>query len=227
MRGKDERIPTAGRRVLLLVATAAVTAIPATALAQRVDDNAVTNANDAFGQSVGNERVGLYGTDDVRGFNPVDAGNVRIEGLYFAPVDRLPNRLTRGNRVRVGIAAQGYPFPAPTGIVDFELSASGEADQLTVALERAQFGSLLGSVDSNFALGEGLRAYLGGTVRRQNRHEGAISDRGSPPAASPGVPMRAPASSPSGAAPAPMMTRPRHRSSPVATTCPPRSSGAR
>ncbi|MDF8334679.1 TonB-dependent receptor domain-containing protein [Novosphingobium cyanobacteriorum] len=154
------------------MASACFIAMPGPALAQRVDDNVITNANDAFGQSVGNERVGLYSNEDVRGFSPVDAGNARIEGLYFAPVDRLPNRLARGSRVRVGIAAQGYPFPAPTGIVDFDLSAASDADQFTIGLERAQFGSVLGSLDSNFALGSGLRAYLGGTVRRQNRHEG-------------------------------------------------------
>ncbi|MES2303157.1 MAG: TonB-dependent receptor, partial [Pseudomonadota bacterium] len=145
---------------------------PARSLAQRVDDNVIANANDAFGQSVGNERVGLYGVDDVRGFSPVDAGNARIEGLYFAPVDRLPNRLARGNRARVGIAAQGYPFPAPTGIVDYELSASGTSDQFTLGFERAQFGSLLASLDSQFAVAPDVGAYIGGTVRRQNRHEG-------------------------------------------------------
>jgi iron complex outermembrane receptor protein len=161
-----------GNLGLVIAAIMLSAALSGKAVAQRVDDNVITNANDAFGQSVGNERVGLYGTDDVRGFNPVDAGNARIEGLYFAPVDRLPNRVTRGSRVRVGIAAQGYPFPAPTGIVDFELSASGEVDQFTVGLERAQFGSLLASFDSSFAMDGNLRAYLGGTVRRQNRHEG-------------------------------------------------------
>ena len=77
------------------------------ALAQRVDDNATASANDAFGQAIGNERVGLYTVDDVRGFNPVDAGNTRIDGLYFAPVDKLPNRLIRGSKVHVGISAQG------------------------------------------------------------------------------------------------------------------------
>lgn len=146
--------------------------IPGDARAQRVDDNVIASANDAFGQSVGNERVGLYSADDVRGFSPVDAGNARIEGLYFAPVDRLPNRLVRGNRVRVGIAALGYPFPAPTGIVDYELSVSSDADQLTLGVERAQFGSLLANLDSQFGLAPGLRGYIGGTVRRQNRHEG-------------------------------------------------------
>jgi iron complex outermembrane receptor protein len=155
-----------------VLAVVAGWAMPEAALAQRVDDNVVASANDAFGQSVGNERIGLYGADDVRGFSPVDAGNARIEGLYFAPVDRLPNRLVRGNRVRVGIAAQGYAFPAPTGIVDYELAASGQSHQLTLGLERAQFGSLVASVDSQFAISDGLRGAVGGTVRRQNRHEG-------------------------------------------------------
>lgn len=166
--GKNARQSDYGLMVAALIGSA----VPGEAFAQRVEDNVITNANDAFGQSVGNERVGLYTTDDVRGFNPVDAGNARIEGLYFAPVDRLPIRLTRSSRVRVGIAAQGYPFPAPTGIVDFDLSASATADQLTIGLERAQFGSLVGSVDSNFAIDDDVRIYLGGTIRRQNRHEG-------------------------------------------------------
>jgi iron complex outermembrane receptor protein len=167
-----EGIAGKSRNRLLLVAVTTVACIPSHAHAQQVDDNVVTNANDAFGQSIGNERIGLYTNEDVRGFSPVDAGNTRIEELYFAPVDRLPNRLIRGSRVRVGIAAQGYPFPAPTGIVDFDLSASADADQFTVLLERAQFGSLVASIDSNVELAEGLRTYLGATVRRQNRHEG-------------------------------------------------------
>lgn len=146
--------------------------LPGHALAQRVDDNVIANADDAFGQSVGSERVGLYSGEDIRGFSPVDAGNARIEGLYFAPVDRPPNRLIRGNRVRVGIAALGYPFPAPTGIVDYELSVSSDSDQFTLGLERGQFGSKVATLDSQFAIAPDLRAYLGGTIRRQNRHEG-------------------------------------------------------
>lgn len=162
----------AAKLKVLLVSGGLAALVPGAAWAQQVDDNVVTNANDAFGQSVGNERIGLYSNEDVRGFSPVDAGNARIEGLYFAPVDRLPNRLIRGSRVRVGIAALGYPFPAPTGIVDFDLSAAADADQFTIVLERAQFGSLVASLDSNVELAEGLRAYAGGTLRRQNRHEG-------------------------------------------------------
>ena len=142
------------------------------AFAQRVDDNTATSAGDAFGQAIGNERIGLYTVDDVRGFNPVDAGNTRIDGLFFAPVDRPPNRLIRGSKVRVGISAQGYPFPAPTGIVDYEPSVSAQSDQFTLGFERAQFGSRVFNLDVLQPVAEGLKVYLGGTLRQQNRHEG-------------------------------------------------------
>ena len=42
----------------------------------RADDNAVTAAEDAFGSSIGNESIGLYSPNQVRGFSPVVAGNV-------------------------------------------------------------------------------------------------------------------------------------------------------
>jgi len=164
--------PGAPLRCIRLAVAVAGFAWSSPALAQRVDDNTITSAGDAFGQAIGNERVGLYTVDDVRGFNPVDAGNTRIDGLYFAPVDRPPNRLIRGSKVRVGISAQGYPFPAPTGIVDYELSVSSETDQLTVGYERGQFGSSVLSIDVLQPLADGLKVYLGGTRRRQNRHEG-------------------------------------------------------
>ena len=97
-------------------------AVAAPALAQRAGDNAATQSSDAFGRSVGSEKTGLYNNDDVRGFNPVDAGNVRLEGLYFDQVERISSRLVDGNTIRVGAAALRYPFPAPTGLVDYNLT---------------------------------------------------------------------------------------------------------
>jgi iron complex outermembrane receptor protein len=44
------------------------------ALAQRADENAITQAEDAFGTSIGNEDVGIYNSFDVRGFSPTRAG---------------------------------------------------------------------------------------------------------------------------------------------------------
>ena len=97
-------------------------AMPQAALAQRADENVATQSGDAFGRTVGQDKSGLYSVDDVRGFNPVDAGNVRLEGLYFDQVDRLSSRLTDSNTIRVGPAALRYPFPAPTGLVDYSLT---------------------------------------------------------------------------------------------------------
>ncbi|MBC2665901.1 TonB-dependent receptor [Novosphingobium flavum] len=150
----------------------AVLAVPGAAMAQGVNDNAVASARDAFGLAVGNERVGLYTNADVRGFSPVDAGNARIEGIYFAPVAELPIRLASGSKVRVGITAQGYAFPAPTGIVDYDLTVDGRRTQAMVSAERGQFGSFAVNFDGQLRLDERLGAYAGTTIKRQNRHEG-------------------------------------------------------
>lgn len=99
--------------------------IAAAASAQRADDNALTAAEDAFGATIGNESIGIYSTRRVRGFSPIEAGNVRIEGLYFDRQGTLPTQLVDGSAIRVGLSAQGYAFPAPTGIVDYRLSKTG------------------------------------------------------------------------------------------------------
>src|SRR5258708_22529985 len=59
---------------------ASLVALPAGA--QRTDDNAVTAASDAFGNTVGFQTIGLYSPTNARGFNPAQAENLRIEGLY-------------------------------------------------------------------------------------------------------------------------------------------------
>lgn len=110
----------------LVTATAMIPLAVATpALAQRADDNALTAAEDAFGSSVGNESIGLYSPGSVRGFSPTQAGNVRVEGVYLDRQGALSSRLTEGSAIRVGLTAQSYPFPAPTGIVDYRLQKAG------------------------------------------------------------------------------------------------------
>ena len=98
---------------------------PGLVFAQRTDDNVTAKSDDAFGRSVGNESIGIYNPGEVRGFSPIDAGNVRIEGLYFDQQSDPSNRLIDGSAIRVGIAAQSYPFPSPTGIVDYSLRRAG------------------------------------------------------------------------------------------------------
>jgi iron complex outermembrane recepter protein len=112
---------------------AAAVLLPQLVSAQRADDNAVTAAEDAFGATLGDESIGLYSSSRVRGFSPVAAGNVRLEGLYFDRQAWLPARLVEGSTIHVGIAAQGYPFPAPTGIVDYRLHKVDDTNVVSIA----------------------------------------------------------------------------------------------
>ena len=61
--------------------------------AQQTEQNVGTESDDAFGRTVGAERSGLYSTSDVRGFNPSEAGNVRIDGLYYDLINFVPGRI--------------------------------------------------------------------------------------------------------------------------------------
>jgi iron complex outermembrane recepter protein len=129
----------------LLVGAAVVTTHPA--FAQKTDNNAVTAAEDAFGKSVGDQSIGIYGDSNVRGFSPIAAGNVRIEGLYFDIQGSLNSRLVTGSTVRVGISAQGYAFPAPTGVVDYELAKPGGKLLTSVQLTKSPWKGVSGEVD--------------------------------------------------------------------------------
>ena len=106
------------KTLLIGAGVAALLANSGEALAQRANENAVTAADDAFGTSVGNERVGLYNVGDVRGFSPITAGNIRVEGLSVTEHGGFTQRVVSGSTIRVGLTAQSSPFPAPTGIAD-------------------------------------------------------------------------------------------------------------
>lgn len=97
-----------------------------TSLGQHASDDPVASAADAFGLTLGLESIGLYGPGSVRGFNPQQAGNVRIDGLYFDQQGNLSNRIVEGSTIRVGVTEIGYAFPAPTGIVDYDLRHTGD-----------------------------------------------------------------------------------------------------
>lgn len=121
----------------LCISICAATGVHTRALADSTSDNVTVQSSDAFGRAVGNERSGLYTPEEVRGFNPVEAGNARIEGLYFDQVDRIPTRLFPGSTIRVGLSAQRYPFPAPTGLVDYDLAGTATHPEGFATLEMA------------------------------------------------------------------------------------------
>ena len=112
---------------------------PPAGIAQHAADNALTSAEDAFGLTKGTEAVGLYSDSWVRGFDPQQAGNARIEGLYFDQKSHLNKHVLDGSVIRVGPSAQGYLFPAPTGIVDYQLRDPGETAGLTAILSAGPF----------------------------------------------------------------------------------------
>ncbi|MCB2079888.1 MAG: TonB-dependent receptor [Novosphingobium sp.] len=124
-------------------------AFPACASAQQKSgENAVTSADDAFGTSVGLESTGIYSQYDARGFGPLDAGNARIDGIYFDQVALVTQRVKASQAMRVGFAALEYPFPAPTGIVDDRLRTAGNDLSVGVGIHRQQYGSFTTEVDS-------------------------------------------------------------------------------
>jgi iron complex outermembrane receptor protein len=137
-------------------------AIGGDAYAQRAAENVVRSVSDAFGASVGNEQIGLYSITNVRGFSPTAAGNVRVDGLFIDRATRdFSNRLIDGSTIRAGLAAQGYPLPAPTGIVDFSLRRVAEDPTHSVIIERSAYGGALVAADFQVRVRDGLEAAFG------------------------------------------------------------------
>lgn len=149
---------------------AALLMCSAEARAQRVADNAVKAADDAFGTAVGNERTGLYDPFSARGFSPVEAGNVRIEGLYFDQQTQLNGRVSRGNTVRVGISAQSYAFPAPTGVADFNLRFPGDRTIVSYMIGAGTFDTMVTELDVQTPVTDKLSVGAGvGFIRYDNQ----------------------------------------------------------
>src|SRR5882724_9943023 len=148
--GKMTRFPAQGVSAWLFAMASLVT-LPA--IAQRTDDNAVTAASDAFGNTVGFQTIGLYGPINVRGFNPAQAENLRIEGLYYDQQVTYSNPfLFSRSDIRVGIAAQSYSFPSPTGIVDYKLRTPGDAPLFSVLLTHGPLNMATAEVDAQYPL---------------------------------------------------------------------------
>jgi len=112
--------------------------------AQRAGENVLTSAVDAFGTTLGRDSFGLYDQMQIRGFSPTVAGNIRVLGMNFDQQQMLQRSIRLGSSVRVGIATLGFPFPAPTGVVDFSLRVpvGKEGGSATIGLqERYRFNA--------------------------------------------------------------------------------------
>jgi iron complex outermembrane receptor protein len=141
-------------RLPFIVAASLAAAFPLAALrAQEASNNPLASAEDAFGLTLGLESIGLYGPGEVRGFSPEAAGNVRIDGLYFDEQGTLSDRVIAGSTVRVGLSAIGYAFPAPTGIVDYDLRNAGDGKPgATVIADAGPYDAWGISIDGSLPL---------------------------------------------------------------------------
>jgi len=150
------------KRLAAKAFAAMVACVPDQTSAQsRTADNAVTQAQDAFGYTVGRESLGIYSADNARGFSPAAAGNIRIEGLYFAPVTGLSPLLIQSQSIKVGISAQGYPFAAPSGIVDQSLRRPADKIGASIIANADSYGTTGIEADLSVPVAKTLGVQLG------------------------------------------------------------------
>ena len=140
-------------RTISTVAAAFAVLQTSVAWAQHASDNAITSADDAFGLTLGLESVGIYSPGLVRGFSPITAGNVRIDGMYFDLQGAPSNRVVEGSTIRVGISEIGYAFPAPTGIADYNLrKVGGDTPTATIIANVGPYDAWGISIDGSVPL---------------------------------------------------------------------------
>jgi len=149
-------------RLCLTMAATALSCVSSAGFAQsRSDENAVTQAEDAFGFSVGRESLGIYNSGNVRGFSPVAAGNLRINGLYFDQQWGLSGTILDSASIKVGLSAQGYPFAAPSGIVDQTLRQPGDKAGASVVANWDSWGTYGIEVDGTLPVSPTLSVGYG------------------------------------------------------------------
>ena len=138
----------------------------------RSDENAVTQAEDAFGFSVGRESLGIYNSGNVRGFSPVAAGNLRIDGLYFDQQWGLSGTILDSTSIKVGLSAQGYAFAAPSGIVDQSLRHPGNKPGASMVANWDSYGTYGLEVDGTLPVSTTLSVGYGFNGTHQSFPDG-------------------------------------------------------
>lgn len=141
--------------------------------AQSAGNDATAESEDAFGTQVGLESTGTYTEFDARGFSPLDAGNSRIEGIYFDQVWNLPSRLRRSTTIRVGFAAVDTPFVAPTGVVDIQLQPKPKAPGNSLIYNRYWYGGYFNEWEYRLPLNDRLAVQGGIGFARIGQSDGS------------------------------------------------------
>lgn len=155
-----------------------VCALPSGVHAQRVDDNAVRAAEDGFGSSVGTEEIGIYNIGSARGFSPLEAGNVRMDGLYLDVHGDLPDGMLSGSAVKVGITAIRTPLLAPSGVAEFGLKQIGERPGSSIGLILGEFGSPALEAETRIGRKDGFSLVAAGRLDIESNYHDGSDDHG-------------------------------------------------
>ena len=141
----------------------------------RAGENVVRQAEDAFGTTIGRESIGIYTAGNVRGFSALAAGNARINGLYFDQVAAPSSRVRRSIAIKVGLSALSYPFPAPTGVVDYGLIRPEGEPSASATLSADSYRNASIDLDAVLPIGDRLSVGGGAGVYRNDFVNGATS----------------------------------------------------
>lgn len=164
------------RRYSITALALTLAVAPNAAFAQRADDNATTSAEDAFGTSIGGEQIGIYNPNYVRGFSAAEAGNIRLDGLYIDQQGSFTDRLIGSLQMRVGLSAQSYPFPAPTGIADYGLRTPGSKSLVSLGARLGPLGAAALEVDAQLPVTDRLAVGAGLGLIADRTHTGGRAD---------------------------------------------------
>ena len=132
----------------------------------------MANADDAFGTTVGLESTGIYTEQDTRGFSPAKAGNVRVDGVYFDVIGTMPSRLKQSTGIRIGFAAEDYPFQAPTGIVDQKLRQLPAKSGVSLGANLVSYGGQILEADLRLRNPSGTLGLIAGFAYSEFRYGG-------------------------------------------------------
>jgi iron complex outermembrane receptor protein len=133
----------------------------------------VSQAEDAFGERIGTEQLGLYSESQVRGLSLQSAGNYRIDGHYFVRAAQLPDSVLSGVSIHVGTSALRTDFPSPAGVVGLRLKkAPAGVSGVGVETGFRKYETPFAQVDAWYVSDQGALSVAGGAYATSDANYG-------------------------------------------------------
>jgi iron complex outermembrane receptor protein len=155
-----------------IIVTLLLAAYPEPVLAQDEDESgtATAAAEDAFGERVGVESIGLYNPNQSRGFDlQAASGASRLDGAYYFPSAGLGESLLSGSSIRVGISATRLDLPAPSGVIAYRLREPAGSGRVHAEAGLRALVSPFASLQGDFSLGGDNAVVLHGVAMPADR----------------------------------------------------------